>query len=221
MQNSEYKFRAALFDFDGTLALTEEEYTVFWNDLAARYRPDLQNFALMIKGTPTADTINNYFPETDRPEIRRRLEYFESHMPIMLTTGTIDFLRDLKTHGVKIAVVTSSNTTKMGYAMAQVPELAELVDRMLTTEDFSAPKPEPDCYQKGAEVFGLKQEECVVFEDAPAGLKAGMSSGSMTIGLATERPMEDIAAESHHGIFDFSDLTFERVEEWLKKHNTD
>ena len=49
-------------------------------------------------------------------------------------------------------------------------------DAILTSEDFERSKPDPDCYLKGAALFGAERDECVVFEDSFNGLKAGRAA---------------------------------------------
>ncbi len=55
----------------------------------------------------------------------------------------------------------------------------------VTSTDVAHGKPEPDPYLKGAEMLGFSPDECVVVEDAPAGIRAGKSAGSRVIGLRT------------------------------------
>ena len=72
------------------------------------------------------------------------------------------------------------------------PEFKSLFDAILTSEDFERSKPDPDCYLKAAERFGLGPEDCVVFEDSFNGLKSGRAAGMRVVGLATTNPAESI-----------------------------
>ena len=125
--------------------------------------------------------------------------------------GAEDFVMDCKRHGVKCAIVTSSNQMKMKAVAAQLPHFDALFDRVLTSEDFSASKPAPDCYLLGAKVFGLDIDECVVFEDAINGLQAGMASGIYTIGITTTNTPDTVSQLSNHVIGDFTELDYEKV----------
>ena len=84
---------------------------------------------------------------------------------------------------------------------------------MLTSEDFSASKPAPDCYLLGAKVFGSEKGECAVFEDAFTGLQAGMSSGIFTFGITTCNSREAIADKCNYVIDTFEGLTYKKVNE--------
>lgn len=214
------KFKAALFDLDGTLVETESQYTIFWGETARKYRPDVPRLEYLIKGTTLTQIFGNYFPDPQvQEEITRGLDDFESKMKFPFIPGAIEFLRDLKRNGVKMAVVTSSNKKKIDVVLREIPEMMSLFDRILTSEDFAASKPNPDCYLKGAEVFGCEKDECIVFEDAFTGLQAGMSSGIMTIGIATYNSREVIQDKCHHVIDNFEGMSYETVAELLANRN--
>ena len=99
----------------------------------------------------------------------------------------------------------------MNSVKRQRPEFLAMFDRILTSEDFAASKPAPDCYLRGAELFGADICECVVFEDAFNGLEAGMASGITTIGLTTNNSAESIRPFCHAVIADFTEITYEKL----------
>lgn len=205
-------FKVALFDLDGTLMDTEGQYTVFWGKMAAKYRPDVPNLEQIIKGTTLTQIFGRYFPDRKwQEEITLALDEWEKQMDYVFIPGALDFIRDIKRHGVRCAVVTSSNIKKMEVVAGKVPEFHALFDRILTSEDFAASKPDPDCYLKGASAFDCRKEECVVFEDAFTGLQAGMSAGIYTIGLATNNSRAQIQDKCNHVLDDFTGLTYDRV----------
>lgn len=214
------KFKAALFDLDGTLVETESQYTVFWGNVARKYRPDVPRLEYIIKGTTLVQIFDRFFPDPQwQKEITQGLDEFEQQMSFPFIPGALDFLRDIKRHGVHTAVVTSSNKKKMSVVAKNMPEFTALFDRILTSEDFAASKPNPDCYLKGAEVFGCEKDECVVFEDAFTGLQAGMSSGIFTIGVATYNGRDVIQDKCNHVIDNFVGMTYDRVAELLVNRN--
>ena len=209
-------FRAALFDLDGTLIDTEGQYTTFWAEIGRELLPNIPDFAFRIKGTTLTQMFATYFPEPEKQAIvKPRLDAFEAGMRYTFYPGALDFIRDIRANGVKCAIITSSNALKMKQVYEQLPELQTLFDRILTAEDFSASKPDPQCYRLGAEVFGLMPEECVVFEDAFTGLAAGMASGAYTIGLATGNPAESIRHLCHSVWPNWQGRTFATVQSLL------
>lgn len=137
-------------------------------------------------------------------------------MDYRFVSGAEAFVADLRLHEVKCAVVTSSNQKKVESVLRQVPQFLTMFDRILTSEDFAASKPDPDCYLRGAQVFGAAVDECVVFEDAFNGLQAGMASGIFTVGLTTNNPAETIRDYCHAIISDFNNMDYEKICEMLE-----
>lgn len=211
---------AALFDLDGTLIDTEGQYTRFWAEIGDELIPDGHAFALKVKGRTLKSIFEDFIPNPEvRRQVQRKLDEYEAQMQYPVIPGALEFLEDLRRHGVKTAVVTSSNHEKMRNVAAKVPHLLALFDRILTAEDFSASKPAPDCYLLGASTFGAPIDRCVVFEDAPNGLQAGMSAGIFTIGLATGYPGDVLGKLCHHTEPDFLGMNYERACQLLAEHN--
>lgn len=207
------KFKAALFDLDGTLMDTEGQYTVFWGSVARKYRPDIPQLENLIKGTTLVQIYDRYFPDPEwQKEITKGLDEWERNMDYAFIPGALDFIRDIKAHGVKCAIVTSSNIKKMESVAKKVPDFDVLFDRILTAEDFTASKPAPDPYLAGAKVFGCAIDECVVFEDAFTGLQSGMSAGMYTIGVTTYNTREQIQDKCNYTIQNFEGLNYNKVE---------
>ena len=144
--------------------------------------------------------------EAEQARITRRLDEFELHMKYDYIVGFEAFVADLREHGVKCAVVTSSNMAKMRSVYEQHPELESYYDRVLTSEDFARSKPDPDCYLKAAACFGAKPEECVGLEDSFNGLKSGRTAGMKVVGLATTNSAESIAPYSDVVISNYIDF---------------
>lgn len=210
-------FKYALFDLDGTLLDTEDQYTVFWDRIGARFRPDVPNIAERIKGTTLVSTFERFFPrQEDRVEIKRLMTEFEAcELQYEFYPGALDFLADLRRNGVRQAVVTSSNSIKMASVCRRVPGFGDLFDRILTADDFSESKPSPDCYLKAAASFGAAKGECVVFEDAYSGLQAGMSAGIFTVGLATGHTREEIEDRCNLVLEGYEGLSLRKLTEMI------
>ena len=212
-------FRVALFDLDGTLINTENQYTEFWERVGKELDLNIPNLAQIIKGRTLTSIFSNFIPSLElQKEISIRLDLFESQMQFPFYPGVLDFLEDVRKNGVKCAVVTSSNKAKMAAVKRKIPNFDELFDKVLTAEDFSASKPDPACYLYGAQVFSAQKCQCVVFEDAVNGLQAGMSSGMFTIGFATTNPRHVSAPLCHHVQDDFLHLSYADVEKLLEDY---
>lgn len=185
----------ALFDFDGVIMDTEGNYTWFWGGIGEEFFGD-RDFGRLIKGQTLNLIFDKYFSgdkSVYRDEVQRRLIDFEANMPYEYVPGVQDFLLSLRKEGIKTAIVTSSNMDKMNSVYRSHPEIRDMVDAILTSEDFKASKPDPDCFLKGMERLGGTPQDTVVFEDSFNGLAAARASGAKVIGLATTNPAEAIA----------------------------
>lgn len=211
--------KAALFDLDGVVFDTESQYTVFWGMISKEYHPDKPGLEQQIKGQTLVQIYDRYFSDMpeEQPRITERLNDFEREMEYRYIPGFEAFIDDLRRHGVKRAVVTSSNRQKMEVVYERHPEFLSYFDRVLTSEDFERSKPDPDCYVKGAEAFGVAPCECAGFEDSFNGLRAVRASGAYTVGLATTNGRELIAPLADHVIDDFEGFSWERLSSLMSK----
>lgn len=197
-----------LFDFDGVIADTESQYTIFWNKIGKDYL-GIEDLGKISKGQTLKLIFDKYFNGMTREqeEIVPMLDDFERNMSYDYIPGALEFMQSLKKAGIRSAIVTSSNDVKMANAYKAHPELKELVDVILTSEHFSKSKPDPECFLKAMEVLGAKPEETIVFEDSFHGIAAGRASGAKVIGLATTNKSEAIAPLCDMVIDDFTYLS--------------
>ena len=207
-----------LFDFDGVIADTESQYTIFWNKQGKDYL-GLENFGHTIKGQTLVQIFDKYFNGMlkEQEEIVPNLNAFEKQMSYDYIPGALEFLQALKNKGIRTAIVTSSNDIKMSNVYASHPELKELVDAVLTSEHFSKSKPDPECFLKGMEVLGGTPEDTVVFEDSFHGISAGRASGAYVVGLATTNKSEALAPLCDMVIDDFTAIDADKISKLLHK----
>lgn len=200
--------KAALFDLDGVVLDTESQYSEFYGSIGKEFHPEVPDFAWRIKGMTLSQIYDAWFggqPEL-QAEITRRLYAFEANMKYEYIKGFEAFMQALKEKGIKTAIVTSSNDEKMQSVYQARPELKTLFDRILTSKDYAASKPAPDCYLRAAELFGVEPTECVVFEDSINGLKSGRASGAFVVGLTTTNPREKVEPLSDLTVADFTEI---------------
>ena len=195
----------ALFDLDGVILDTEGSYTAFWDDYGSRHFSE-KDFGLKIKGQTLVKILGDYFPEeNERKSITDAINDFERNMSYPFVPGVENYIKSLKSNGIKTAVVTSSNLLKMENVYRCHPGFREMFDIILTSEDFSESKPSPYCYLKAMRLFGAGPEDCVVFEDSLAGLQAARASGAFVTALTTTNPEEVVRNYADLVIRDFND----------------
>ena len=204
---------AALFDFDGVVVDTEPQYTLFWDVLGKKYYPEIESFGLHIKGLSLKDLYQRYFLEEEglQDEITRQLDAFEHDLRFEFIPGVMDFMRELRQQGVKIAIVTSSSDSKMANAYREHPEIKALADAIITADRVARTKPHPDCFLLAADTLGIPVERCVVFEDSFHGLEAANRAGMKVVGLATTNPADAIVDKCEVVISDFVGFSYEKM----------
>ena len=198
--------KAALFDLDGVVFDTEPLYSQFWGSVFKRYYPDQPGLEQKIKGSTLVQIYDRYFAgrQSDQDNITKDLNEFEHNMPFRYIPGFESFIVALRERGVKTAVVTSSNAEKMGNVYRAHPELSSYFDTVLTSEEFTRSKPDPEGYLKGAERLGFDPSECVGFEDSVNGLKSLNAAKVFTVGLDTTNPCEVVAEYADIVVSDFA-----------------
>ncbi len=206
--------KVALFDLDGVVFDTEPQYTIFWGEQCREFHPEHPGLEHEIKGQTLTQIYERHFSgELAHVQslITERLNAYEARMDYIYVDGFQSFITDLRQHGVKTAVVTSSNRQKMEQVGLHHPEFNTLFDAILTSEDFAESKPSPDCYLRGAARFAAVPDECVVFEDSFNGLRSGRAAGMFVVGLTTTNTKESIRDLSDCQIGDYTDFDFKKL----------
>lgn len=203
---------AALFDFDGVVMDTEPQYSRYWQRVGKSYL-GIDGLENRIKGQTLANIFQLFFAgmEREQAEITADLDHLEQEMSYEFFPGVLGFLDDLHRRDIKTAVVTSSNMRKMNAVYRVHPEMRELFSHILTAENFTRSKPDPECFLLGMEVLGATPETTFVFEDSFNGLKAAQASKATVIGLATTNARRDIEPYCSLVLDDFKDFTCDKM----------
>ncbi|MDO4477587.1 MAG: HAD family phosphatase [Lachnospiraceae bacterium] len=181
------KKKGALFDMDGTLIDTEMLYRRFWREgVEARggvFAPDFLRDIGGTSGQYTLDVIHRYYPFIDGDELRLSVRArvnaeIREHIPEK--KGLHELLHFLKENGFKIALATASAHERIDAFVAGA-HLENVFDAILSGQDLTKSKPDPEIFIKAAEALGLAPEECYVFEDGVNGVQAGGAAGCDTI----------------------------------------
>jgi mannitol-1-/sugar-/sorbitol-6-phosphatase len=174
---------AILFDLDGVLVDSTGSVGRQWRIWARERGIDEQKVIAIAHGVRALEVIRTVAPQLDAEAEVRKLEAREAadHDGVVVMPGALDLVRAIP-HG-KWGVVTSGSrhlaTERLKLAGIPLPKV------MVTADDVTNGKPDPEPYLKGAEGLGVMPKECLVIEDAPAGIRSAHAGGMKVLGLAS------------------------------------
>lgn len=187
--------QALLFDNDGTLVSSLGSVERCWTRWAWEYGITAEEFGRVeLHGRTAAEIVADLLPAGQVPEAVARVEQLEvEDVPnggVQLLPGTTAFLDPLPAE--RWAVVTSA-TRRL--AEARLNAVGIRPKTLVAADDVTRGKPDPQPYLLAARRLGVDPARCVVFEDAPAGLRAGRAAGMTTVALATTHRAHELVAD--------------------------
>lgn len=111
---------------------------------------------------------------------------------LTLVPGAAHFVRRLADEGTRLVIVSAARRWEIEHVLA-VADLRGAFGGIVSAEDVSRTKPDPEGYQKGLALLELPAERCVVVEDSLPGLAAGRGAGMRVAMVATSHPMDELA----------------------------
>ena len=192
-----------LFDMDGTILNSIAAAERVWGRWALRQGLDLEAFLPTMHGKRGIDTISGLNlpgidPVTEAEEILRgEIEDVEG---VIAIDGAADFLASLPPN--RWAIVTSApiDLARARLATAGIPQPTIMV----TAEDVSVGKPDPQGYLLGAERIGASASEMLVFEDVQAGVAAGEAAGADVMVITATH--QHVLATQHPTLLDYRQI---------------
>ncbi len=191
----------ALFDWDGVLVDSKALHFAAWDRVAREFghQHGPEEFARHF-GTQNRRAILDILRWTeDDAEVSRISERKEQLYRELLGSrdiwmpGSLAFVDLLGARGVPRAVVSSSPRENIDVVLRRAAP-ASPWGAIVTAEDTRVGKPDPEGFLLGAERLGLPPRRCVVFEDAPAGIQAGLAAGMCVVALTTTHPASELGA---------------------------
>lgn len=211
------QLKAALFDLDGVIVDTAKYHYLAWKKLADRegiYFDERINERL--KGISRMASLEiilerssrNYSDEEKQKmaELKNSwyLEMIGRLKPDEILPGVIEFLNSLKVNGIKSAVCSAS---KSALFIIDKQGITKYFDTIVGGHDITKSKPDPEVFLIAAERLNVHPGECVVFEDAYAGIEGAKKAGMKTVGLGDP----DVLTNADVVYRDMTEVTFEKV----------
>jgi beta-phosphoglucomutase family hydrolase len=189
-----------IFDWDGVIIDSSRQHEESWERLAAEaQRPLPANHFKVGFGRKNEWIIASFLHWTEDPAEVRRLSLRKEALyreivlekGIEALPGVHTFLQRLRDAGVPTCIGSSTHRENIATILG-VMGFTGLFGGMVTAEDVSHGKPDPEVFLKAAAVTGCAPNRCVVFEDAMAGIQAARAGGMKVVGVATTHPAADL-----------------------------
>jgi mannitol-1-/sugar-/sorbitol-6-phosphatase len=192
--------RGLLFDLDGVLVDSTPAVTRVWNAWAIEHGLDPSDIVRRAHGRPSITTIRELLPYDDHEAENREVERreIEDVQGVVSLPGALQLLKVLPTDRWVIA---TSCTRPLAHVRIRAGGLP-LPAHLITANDVQRGKPDPEPYLKAAASLGFPPEDCIVVEDAPAGIRAGKSAGARVLALRTTAPDAELSSAGADWIVD-------------------
>lgn len=212
------KYKGVIFDLDGVICFTDELHYLAWKALADRLNIYFdREINERMRGVSRMDSLNILLEKSDVEYSEVQKEAFAAEKNAIyadslrkmsekdVSDDVRQTLKTLREKGVKIALGSSS---KNAPAILERIGLEEMFDAVSDGNGLEKFKPDPEVFLKAAEKLGLEPKDCLVVEDAVAGIDAGVAGGFATagIGRAAGYDKADYKIEKVSDILKISDL---------------
>jgi beta-phosphoglucomutase len=189
------EIKACIFDLDGVIVDTARYHFIAWQKIAhelgfAFTEEDnerlkgvsrMRSLEILLEvGGVTLDEATKEKLASQKNEIY--LKYILQMTPHEILPGAKEFLHELNVNGIKIALGSAS---KNAMTILSNLEMVNLFDAIIDGTKVTKAKPNPEIFLKGAEELGVSADQCVVFEDAEAGIEAALAANMKCIGVGS------------------------------------
>ena len=203
--------RGCIFDFDGTIIVSEEVHMRAWGDLSKALSVALPDGFLELSVGMSDLQLVKILSEHWRGVISaeeilaQKRAFYMARCPkeCVPVDGVVDVILALHSRRVPIAIATSSSCDEVMPVLSRLG-IKDFFNGICTVEDVTHPKPDPEIYICAARKIGLKPQQCLAFEDSVAGAKSARAAGCQLITLLTIYDEERLAP-SFMSIKDFKD----------------
>ncbi len=189
------EIKACLFDLDGVLVDTAKYHYIAWRELAEQLgfiftekdnerlkgvsRTASLNILLEIGGLTLDETRKAELAEQKN---NRYVEYIAKMDSSEILPGALDFLKECRAQGIKTALGSASKNAML---ILNNTGLTPYFDAIIDGTHTSAAKPDPEVFLLGARATSTEPRQCVVFEDAEAGITAAIRAGMRSVGIGS------------------------------------
>lgn len=197
------KFQGIIFDMDGVLCdsepfICEAACRMFDEVYQAKVLPeDFRPFVGTGEDRFIGGVAEKHAVRIDLPTAKDKT--YEIYLRIIAgrlqpLPGAVEFIRQARARGLKLAVATSADRVKLDGNLQQIGIPPEAFDAIVTGNDVERKKPDPQVFLLAAQRLGLAPPNCLVVEDAPNGVRAAKAAGCQCLGILSSFSQETLRA---------------------------
>jgi beta-phosphoglucomutase len=185
--------KACIFDLDGVIVDTAHYHFLAWkrlaNELGVEFTRDDNERLKGVSRMRSMEIIMELGGVTLSPHEKEQLankkntwfvDYVERMVPEEIFPGVKGLIRELKARGIKVGLASSSKNAK---TVLQILHIQNDFDAVVDGTMVTHSKPDPEIFLLAAQKLGLDPSECLVFEDAEAGVEAAIAAGMKCVGI--------------------------------------
>ncbi|GGI24549.1 HAD family hydrolase [Pedobacter mendelii] len=206
MQVLEFKYKAFIFDLNGTMINDMEYHTMAWHsiinkDLGENHSYESVKKEMYGKNHEVLERIfgkERFTPqEIINLSIDKEKRYQEGYIPhLALIDGLYELLEIARSKGVLMAIGSAAITFNINFVLDGL-KIREYFKAIVSADDVEISKPNPETFLKAAKALGINPSDCLVFEDAPKGVESAYNAGMKCIVLTTTHDIEEFAEYSN------------------------
>ena len=184
MNYSEIKnYKGLIFDLDGTLINSMPYHALAWKQVAYEHGFDIDVNDIYAMGGSASRDIAAFYKNKGEPVgdideyVKRKIAIFQENIPkIEVFQKIFNELKKAKSLGIRIAIGTGTRTANATRILKE-KDLFDYIDALVTADDVTRHKPNPDTFLVAAKRLELEPQDCLVFEDGQLGIKAALRGG--------------------------------------------
>lgn len=186
------RIKGFIFDFDGTIIVSEEVHMRAWGDLSRHVDMRLpEGFLEQSVGMSDlqlvkilAESWHHKLSEREILEMKRKFYLFRVPDECYPVPGVVDTIHWLKDEQRPLAIATSSSKEEVLPVLRNLGVVGHFT-AVVTVDDVTKPKPDPEIYNLASHIMGIAAHECLAFEDSKAGVQSARAAGCSLVTIQT------------------------------------
>jgi beta-phosphoglucomutase len=209
--------KAAVFDLDGVIVDTAKYHYLAWKRLAIQLGINFtEKDNEQLKGVSRMASLEiilgighiqlNQKEQLEYATLKNKwyVEYVSRMTPDEILPGAVRFISELRNAGIRVAIGSASRNTPM---ILENVGIKDMFDAVADGNNVTIAKPDPEVFLKAAQLLGVDPSDCIVFEDAIAGVKAALNAGMFCVGVGSA----EVLKEAHYVVTGLDEMSYNKL----------